>query len=451
MAGFGTFDAGNALARGFATGSQIAKAREAQTAGPQMMGGFGGVPMTNALAYKAQRQMIGDQQQDMKFATEQEQSAYERSQRPMGEAQAGADLQKTKAEVESVKAQTAQTVAQTAKTLSDTELQQERASASQLYQGARQVVIDMGLGFDEATGQMTIANPAAWDRFEQLAGDDLRAAGYDPADIGPEDAYLVLGLIRGGVEGLDAEYEDRFLAGTRQGQSVPTDAQEGPSFRPATPEEAAKYGAKTGQIDAASGRFYPTKAEKGLRVETRPDGTMTLVQGDVEDQADPTSPSSPAAMISSIDGVLSDPAFNRSTGLLSFMQGIPGTESRRFGARMDQLQGQAFLQAFESLKGAGQITEIEGQKATQAIGRLDSSQRPEDLRAALEELKGILELGMQRPEGWANRDGASAGAPPGGNPYAGMSMAELAQMDIPDDPEALDAYIAAQEAALGGR
>ena len=49
---------------------------------------------------------------------------------------------------------------------------------------------------------------------------------------------------------------------------------------------------------------------------------------------------------------------------------VPGTE--RAGARsyLDQIGGQAFLQAFESLKGGGQITEIEGTKATTALTRL---------------------------------------------------------------------------------
>ena len=44
-------------------------------------------------------------------------------------------------------------------------------------------------------------------------------------------------------------------------------------------------------------------------------------------------------------------------------QKIPGSDHTRFGARVAQLEGQAFLQAFESLKGAGQISEIEGEKA----------------------------------------------------------------------------------------
>jgi len=95
-------------------------------------------------------------------------------------------------------------------------------------------------------------------------------------------------------------------------------------------------------------------------------------------------------MIASIDGVLNDPALDNSTGWLSWMQAVPGTEQYRFGQRALQLQGQAFLQAFTSLKGGGTITEIEGLKAEQAIGRLSTAQNPADYRQALTELKGII-------------------------------------------------------------
>lgn len=101
-------------------------------------------------------------------------------------------------------------------------------------------------------------------------------------------------------------------------------------------------------------------------------------------------------MLASIDGILNDPALDVSTGWLSWMQGVPGTDQYRFGQRALQLQGQAFLQAFESLKGGGQITEIEGQKAEQAIGRLNTAQNPADYRTALNELKSIIEEAKQR-------------------------------------------------------
>lgn len=103
-------------------------------------------------------------------------------------------------------------------------------------------------------------------------------------------------------------------------------------------------------------------------------------------------------MLGTIDGILNDPALDASTGWLSWMQNLPGTDQYRFGQRALQLQGQAFLQAFESLKGGGQITEVEGVKATQAIGRLSTAQSPEDYRAALEELKGLINAAKERAQ-----------------------------------------------------
>jgi len=148
-------------------------------------------------------------------------------------------------------------------------------------------------------------------------------------------------------------------------------------------------------------------APSGMVIESTPGGGFTMRQGvGVGDDAGRMSPSDPQAMLNSIEGILNDPALDTSTGLLSPLQNIPGTPQRGFAARANQLEGQAFLQAFESLKGAGQITEIEGLKATQAIGRLDTAQSPTDYRNALNDLKEVLEAAQGRGQG-----GASAGPP----------------------------------------
>lgn len=135
---------------------------------------------------------------------------------------------------------------------------------------------------------------------------------------------------------------------------------------------------------------------KGLNLRVGADGSIQFSQGDVDGPQDVTAPASPEAMISSIDGILSDPALDFATGFLEWTQNIPNTGAARFGARVNQLNGQAFLRAFESLKGGGHITEIEGQKATEAIGRLATSQAPDDYRNALNELRGLLALGLER-------------------------------------------------------
>lgn len=112
-------------------------------------------------------------------------------------------------------------------------------------------------------------------------------------------------------------------------------------------------------------------------------------------------------MLASIDGILNDPALESATGILSGLQAVPGTPQYRFGTRARQLQGQAFLQAFESLKGAGQITEIEGQKAAEAIGRLDTAQRAEDYREALNELRDVIAAARSRAASLGERATAS--------------------------------------------
>ncbi len=84
---------------------------------------------------------------------------------------------------------------------------------------------------------------------------------------------------------------------------------------------------------------------------------------------------------------------------------MPLTENqRKYQPFVDQIKGQAFLQAFEALKGGGQITEVEGQKATEAIVRLAQYQDEASFAAGLKELRDIVQRGLQRAQ-------ANAGLP----------------------------------------
>lgn len=76
--------------------------------------------------------------------------------------------------------------------------------------------------------------------------------------------------------------------------------------------------------------------------------------------------------------------------------GISGTNEADFIERMKQIEGQQFLNAFNKLKGGGQITEIEGVKATQAMARLGRSQTEKEFKKSVEELRGILRSGKER-------------------------------------------------------
>lgn len=113
--------------------------------------------------------------------------------------------------------------------------------------------------------------------------------------------------------------------------------------------------------------------------------------------------------ITLIDSIIEDPAL---PGIVGMLQGrVPpitqaGTD---LNVKINQLKGQAFLQAFETLKGGGQITEREGIAAQNAIARLDRAQSDEAYVAALNELKDIAQRGLRRAKGETVSDEPSTG------------------------------------------
>lgn len=84
-------------------------------------------------------------------------------------------------------------------------------------------------------------------------------------------------------------------------------------------------------------------------------------------------------------------------------QFVPGTEAAGFKALQDQITGKQFMQAYETLKGGGQITELEGQKATDALSRMKTSQSEEEYKKAadefIEEIDRLTSLAKQRATG----------------------------------------------------
>lgn len=93
-------------------------------------------------------------------------------------------------------------------------------------------------------------------------------------------------------------------------------------------------------------------------------------------------------MVRAIDDALNDPALSRVTGpLQSLLPNITG-EANRAQSKLDQILGGTFLQAYNDLRGGGQITEKEGEKATAAYNRLTSTgMNDQDYREALVEFR----------------------------------------------------------------
>src|SRR5688572_4656828 len=112
------------------------------------------------------------------------------------------------------------------------------------------------------------------------------------------------------------------------------------------------------------------------------------------------------------------------TGAYSLAPIVPGTDQAAADALAKQVEGQAFLQAFETLKGGGQITQVEGEKATQAMARLARAQKTEDYKKAVDELLQIASRGLERARqkaksAEARQPGASATSVRKYNPATG--------------------------------
>lgn len=82
-------------------------------------------------------------------------------------------------------------------------------------------------------------------------------------------------------------------------------------------------------------------------------------------------------------------------GMPRVVSGSPAASGR---AKVQQAKGQVFLEAYESLRGAGALTNQEGAKGEQAKARLDTAQSEKDFEAALDELEEVITSSANRLE-----------------------------------------------------
>lgn len=98
---------------------------------------------------------------------------------------------------------------------------------------------------------------------------------------------------------------------------------------------------------------------------------------------------------------------------------IPGTEKANFQAVIDQVKGGAFLQSFNQLRGGGQISNVEGDKATAALAQLSTDQSKEAFMASIKTFMGVVRDGLNRAKAQAAGQfdqGATAPQPQNGPP-----------------------------------
>lgn len=225
------------------------------------------------------------------------------------------------------------------------------------------------------------------------------------------------------IQGYDANGNPVVLFPNRQGGLVQADAPPGVTLTPQTRE--IRVGNEVVTVDRG-----------GREISRRPIDSFTPARDAAagrqvgENQGNdianaPREIRTAETMLGQIDSVLNHRALNIGTGLTgSIATSLPGTAAYDFGQRVEQIRGQAFLQAFESLRGGGAITEREGEKATAAIARLSTAQSSADFRTALRELREVVDAARARAQ---TRVQAQAPAAPAAGvpiPGAGGAVAE---------------------------
>lgn len=230
-------------------------------------------------------------------------------------------------------------------------------------------------------------------------------SAYQRTQLGNEQARI-------GMEGLNTYYNTGMMPG---GLPAGVPLVGGGVSRPVTPPFAAAPSAPGGlplspraqaEIATAAAKI-PAQAQAQAQVDL-PQAAATAEQAvNVIDQ-----------MIGSLGrdlkpgekAVPPHPGFSSTVGatLLPRARFVPGTEAANFQAMLDQVKGGAFMKAYETLKGGGQITEVEGAKATAAITRMSTSQSENEFVRAAREFQDVIKSGVERLKNRASGQQAPA-------------------------------------------
>ena len=113
------------------------------------------------------------------------------------------------------------------------------------------------------------------------------------------------------------------------------------------------------------------------------------------------------------------------------MRLVQGTPEADFDGMLEQALGGAFLEAYERLKGTGQITEVEGKKATQAITRMGRAVSESEFLAAATEFRAAVETALTRTQTRLSLAQSRTAPAPTAQPAGGRQLS-------PQDRQALD-------------
>jgi hypothetical protein len=112
--------------------------------------------------------------------------------------------------------------------------------------------------------------------------------------------------------------------------------------------------------------------------------------------------------LKTIEDFKNHPGYGSLWGWGSKVPTVPGTSQAGARTYLAQIKGKTFIEAFNSLKGAGAVTDVEGGKGTEAIARLDTAQSEADGTKALNDLEDVIKSGLERVKSKASGGAAPA-------------------------------------------
>lgn len=206
-----------------------------------------------------------------------------------------------------------------------------------------------------------------------------------------------------------------------------------------SPRMLREMAAKGMQPDGKGGQTFIPGGEKDpsniVRLEAaKAEGAATGKDMVAAARTLPTAIASSQKALANIDAMLGDskvvgdkivfskgkgphPGFENAVGAGIGLRFIPGTSASDFQERFREVTSGAFLEAFESLRGGGAITEKEGEKATLAKTRMSLAQSEKEFVTAAREYQNIIRVGIGRAQDrLAKAQAGSASNTSGGAP-----------------------------------
>lgn len=272
--------------------------------------------------------------------------------------------------------------------------------------------------FNEKTGRFTgISAPKTGEGQQVQRGPSGEVMSIDNAPGYVKSAAEAAGAIESAKEGAKAGYD---MVEVKVGGSVvqlpravalPLILQafgnNNPDGLPAnfgrtpTPEEQA----------LATGRATNQVKQEGMVGDATVQAGLDLPK--VRDQAQST--------LNILDKIRTHPSFADRTGNSTLLPALR-PQDVDFDVMVKQVGGGAFLEAIQSLKGTGQITEIEGKKATDAIARMQNQRQSQaGFLTAMRDYEDIVRRGLSRAERRAGAPSRPA-ARPGGGDYSRQAI-----------------------------